>query len=375
MSNKVNYAPRLPKLFKELGMDNYKSLFLIDVGASGGIDNRWKSFGEKLEAVGFDPLISEVERLNKLNTNPKVRYEEGFIVYKDLDKCYPPELRNNDSSFFNSFSRSSAVRAVQVKNYNYIQEHFNSGDSPVYSERSLQLDDFVKKNGITDLDFLKIDTDGHDFPVLLGSEESLQSASVLGVEIEAQFQGAPHPYANTFSNIDQFLRSKGFSLFNLDNYFYSRATLPSEFLYSLFAQTVNGHIQWGEAVYFRDLADKNYTQRFNFPITLDKIIKLACLYELYGLNDCAAELLVNRADEFNFTQNLDVLLDALTPSFKGETLTYRGYISKFDKNPDAWFPSIEEKISNRLSKYVISLSRILAKPLYWGYKFLKKIKK
>jgi FkbM family methyltransferase len=374
MANIINYSPRLPKLFKDLGMDTYKSLFVVDVGASGGIHDRWDLFGEKLEAIGFDPLTSEVERLNKLNVNPKIKYEEGFIVYKDLDKHYPIEQRNEASAYFNSFAKSSAVRASQAKNYNYAQEHFNAGKALVYSEKFFEIDDYVKENNISDIDFIKIDTDGHDFPVLLGSEKTLDNCSVLGLEVEAQFHGEPHPYANTFSNIDQFLRSKGFTLFNLDSYFYSRGALPAEFLYTILAQTVTGHIQWGEALYFRDLADKNYSQKFNFPITLDKVIKLACLFELHGLNDCAADLLINRAEEFGFTKHLDVLLDALTPSFRGRQLTYKEYIKRFDENPKEWFPSIEGKINERLFGDASGKRGILIKLLSCGYKLLKKFK-
>lgn len=374
MSNKINHSPRLPKLFKQLGMDNYKSLFVIDVGASGGIADRWNLFEDKFEAIAFEPLIAEVERLNKTKTNPKVRYVDGFIIYKDLDKYYPAELRNSDSSFFNSFATSSAQRANDAKSYNYIKEHFNAGQSIIYSDRFMELDGYVKENSVTDIDFIKIDTDGHDLPVLLGAEQTLEDTAVLGIEIEAQFHGASHPYANTFSNIDQFLRSKGFSLFHMDNYFYSRRALPAEFCGDFFGQTKNGKIEWGEALYFRDLSNKNYTQRFNFPITLDKIIKLACLFEVHGLNDCAAELLINRAEEFGFATHLDVLLNALTPSFRGKQLGYKDYIKRFDENPKEWFPSIEGKMNERLFGDVSGRS-LLVKLLSWGYKLFKKLKR
>lgn len=374
MSNKINYSSRLPKLFKELGMDNYKSLFVIDVGASGGISDRWNLFGDKLEAIGFDPLIAEVERLNKKSHNSKIRYEDAFLIYRDLDKYYPATLRNSDSAFFNSFATSSAQRANDAKSYNYIKEHFNAGQSIIYSEKFIELNDYVKDNNITDVDFIKIDTDGNDLFVLWGAEQTLENAAVLGIEVEAQFHGSSHPYANTFSNIDRFLKEKGFSLFNMDNYYYSRGALPEEFYGDFFGQTKKGKIEWGEALYFRDLANKNYSQKYNFPVTLEKVVKLACLFELHGLNDCAAELLINRAEVFNYTQHLDVLLNALTPPFKGNQLTYKEYVQSFDKNPKDWFPSLEEKIGNKLFDDS-SLKKVLIKVLSLGYRMLRKISK
>ena len=64
MSNKINYAPRLPSLFKELGMNHYERFFLIDVGASSGIDERWNAFGEKLEAIGFEEFINDTNAVS-----------------------------------------------------------------------------------------------------------------------------------------------------------------------------------------------------------------------------------------------------------------------------------------------------------------------
>ena len=320
--------------------------------------------------------MAEVERLNSLNKNPRVRYEDGFVVYKDWDKHYPPEIRNEDSFFYNSFRKSSAARVSEVKNYNYIQNNFNAGEAVVHSSRFLQLDDFVKENNIPVIDFIKTDTDGYDLPVLLGSEKILESCNVLGLEVESIFHGSPHPYANTFSNIDRFLKTKGFSLFNLETYFYSRGALPAQFLYDIFAQTRTGKVEFAEAFYFRDLAKKDYEQKFNFKVTLDMVLKLACLYEVFGLNDCAAELLMNRAGEFGFEDHLDTLLDALTPRFKGQKLTYKEYIKKFDENPEAFFPqssATENDIQKEISWLLQSKLWKVVKPFYSVLKFFRRL--
>ena len=41
-----------------------EEFFLIDVGASNGIAHFWYCFGDKLRAVGFDPLIPEMNKQN-----------------------------------------------------------------------------------------------------------------------------------------------------------------------------------------------------------------------------------------------------------------------------------------------------------------------
>lgn len=336
----MNYHPSLLNLFKQNNFPSFEEFLLLDVGASGGIENYWLTLGDKLKAVGFDPLTSEVKRLNQENKNSNILYEEGFVTYNKLDQNFPMELRNDPIASLNnsSYERSSSVRAATAKNYNYIQEHFNAGEPACYSSKYFELDDYVKDKQIRTVDFIKIDTDGHDFPVLLGAEQVLDQKGVLGLSVECQFHGSTHPYANTFSNIDQFLRSKGFSLFNLDVWKYSRAALPCIFNYDIFAQTQTGPVQWGEAVYFRDLADKNYEQKFNYKITNENIIKLAFLYELFGLTDCAVELLIEKREQVNSYGQLEKILNSLTPLLRGKKLSYQNYICKFDENPELWLP-------------------------------------
>ena len=344
----INHSPLLPSLLAAFGLDKFEDFFLIDVGASGGISDHWKAFGEKLNAIGFDPLLTEVERLNKLNTNPKISYEAGFITYSELDTRYEKDCDLNSCTFW---ERTSAARAEKNKNYSHIETRFNNGEKPVYSTQFFNLDDFVKSRNIHTADFIKIDTDGHDFPVLLGADHILDNHGVLGVEIEAQFHGPSASYSNTFSNIDQLLRSKGFTLFSLNPYRFSRGDFPSDFLYDIYAQTKLGQVRWADAVYFRDLADINYSQKTNFSVTSDKVIKLAYLYELYNLRDCAVELLINRTDEFNFPKDsLRQIFDAMVPFLQNRQLNYKEYMKEFDTNPDQWFP-VNSKTCKEPSKH------------------------
>ncbi|RZI45131.1 FkbM family methyltransferase [Candidatus Finniella inopinata] len=339
-SSSVNETLSLLKVFDQLGFQEIKKILVLDVGASGGIEPHWSSLGNKLSAIGFDPLVSEVKRLNETNTNSNVCYEEGFVTYNRLDQHFPHTLRDDPVASVNnsSYERTSCVRATKAKQYDYVQQHFNAGQSVVYSDKYFQLDDYVQDHKIEVVDFIKIDTDGHDFPVLLGAEKIIGTKGVLGLSVECQFHGSTHAYANTFSNIDQFLRAKGFTLFNLDVWKYSKAALPAPFVYDIYAQTQSGPAQWAEAVYFRDLADQSYERKFDFPITKDKALKLACLYELFGLNDCAAEILLETHERFGFSPHLQEMLNTLTPSLKGRKVSYESYIQKFDKNPDLWFP-------------------------------------
>ena len=339
-TRQLNQNPILPAKFAQSSQHKINELMLIDVGASGGIDDVWKCFGSSLKAVGFDPLITEVDRLNAASKDPGVRYEAALIGCPGYDNLFPPTLRQNRiaSKDNSSFQGTSAVRASDAMRLNYVKEVYNAGAEVRLTDRLISLDAFVQESGIRSVDFVKIDTDGHDIEVILGAENMLKTQEVLGICIESQMHGATHPYSNTFANIDRLLRDWGFTLFDLDLWRYSRRSLPDQFFYKIPAQTLTGQVQWGEAVYFRDVASAGYQQMHGFSAGLAKKIKLACLFEIYGLPDCSAQMLAQLQQETGdpfFTG----LLDELVAAYRGKRMPYSQFLESFDSDPKRFFPS------------------------------------
>ncbi len=314
---------------------------LIDVGASGGIDGFWaECFGANLKAVGFDPLIAEVDRLNRTHGYGGVRYEAALVGCPDYDTLFPKSLRQDSIASKNnsSFQETSAARATEAMRMNYVKEVFNSGAEIRLSDRLVSLDDYVQQSGIGSVDFVKIDTDGHDIEVILGAEKMLRAQEVLGLSIEAQMHGASHPYSNTFANIDRLIREWGFTLFDLDLWRYSRRSLPDKFYYQIPAQTVTGQVQFAEAVYFRDLARPDYEQMHGYAAGLAKRIKLACLFEIYGLPDCSAQILAQLLEQTG-DRFFSTLLDELVARYRGSRRSYSKFLERFDADPKRFFPS------------------------------------
>ena len=158
------------------------------------------------------------------------------------------------------------------------------------SSRRITLDAYLSSVLPVSPDFLKIDTDGNDYAVLLGAAKTIQDG-LLGISIECQFHGAVHAFANSFSNIDGYLRERGFSMFDLTLYRYSRSALPAPFLTRTRSDDQRS-AQLGKALYFRDLAEPSYERMFGIAPTRERLLKLCCLFALYQLDDCAAEVLV-----------------------------------------------------------------------------------
>ena len=320
------------------GLWGDSDLCLVDVGASGGIHARWSDYGDRLRAVGFDPLVLEVERLNGLETRPKVRYEALSVGAGSRDHA-PPRVSSEDRQvqfFLQTLERSSALAAHRILNMDYIRSIYNTGSRVEYSSRTTTLDEYFAAPQVLRPDFLKVDTDGDDYDVLLGGAKLIESGAFLGISIEVRFQGDAPDRANSFSNIDRFLRPRGFTLFDLETHRYSRSALPAPFAIGVPAQTVSGQVRWGEALYFRDLASPGYEKAFGLSLTGERILKLCCLFRSHGLSDCAAELLVT-SEVLRALHERSALIDLLTPTLFGDT-RYDEYIARFNANPAAWLP-------------------------------------
>jgi hypothetical protein len=331
-------SPVLPGVIRAWDPAAIPSFGLIDVGCSGGIDSFWDSFGAALHALGYDPLEAEVARLNASSPGPNVRYRAAFVGCENYDSLFPPELRRDQtlSRDGHSFPLTSAAAWCESFSVDYEKEIYNLGAERAYSEERVTLDTDPAVASLPAADFLKVDTDGHDIEVLYGARKLLES-SILGVLTEAQFHGPSHPYSNTFANIDTYLRDLGFALFDLETFHYTDATLPGEFVHPLPAQTHAGPVQWADALYLRDLRLERYGRMYPaFEQTRGRLLKTACLMEMFGFPDAAARLLVRLAAESGEAFYRECL-DLLARRYR-KARSHQELLDRFRSNPDAFFP-------------------------------------
>lgn len=91
---------------------------------------------------------------------------------------------------------------------------------------------------------------------------------------------------------------------------------------------------WGDALYLKDLVEVKATGQ---EIPTPQIIKMICIQEIYGLYDCAAELLITFRDQLSHTANVDHCLNLLAREM-GPYKTYQEHMHQFKTNPQAFFP-------------------------------------
>ena len=190
------------------------------------------------------------------------------------------------------FQRTSAVRAAEVAGLDYAREHFNAGAPIELTETRIVLDEYFEPDDGGASTSSRSTRTAATSTSCVAQKRSSATEACLGWPSRRSSTGRSRSDANLFSNVDQYLRGLGFGLFDLEVYRYSRSALPAEFALDVPAQTVTGQISWGEAIYFRDLGDPDYESTWGFEPSATDVHKLMCLFEIFGLPDCSAELVL-----------------------------------------------------------------------------------
>ena len=320
----TNPKSKVTRKLSERIKDNF---IVLDVGASNGYARIWRAFGEKLTLHGFDPLVNEMDRLQEKEQNPNVKFHSYYVGEEDKGIGLNPSEKLSPSIEKPGFrNRLATFHAKTMADYNQIKEKFNSGQMVVLADRMIRLDTFFPPEKHRDVDFIKVDTDGHDIQVLRGATEIINSGALLGLDVEVRFLGPQGDRANIFRNIDRMLADAGFSLFHLEPKKYSRAALPRMFLKNRPTISPHGQVRWSNAVYLRDLGSPGASA----SLPIDKVIKAICLFDLYDLPDVAAEIILEEKDRLSDVFPIDELLDLITPEISGKAVSYAEYMSQFE---------------------------------------------
>jgi len=281
-------------------------LVVVDVGARGGVEWFWKVFGDGVRVVAFEPDPEECARLQAAG--------EKNVTYLPL-----------------ALAAGRGTRTLHVGQYPATSSfypndpawcgRFDVGDVlRVQSEIELATTSLRDALAGKRADFLKLDVEGAELDVLRGADLQPVLGLVTEVRFTEKMSGCP-----AFADLDNFCRAAGFDLYDLDLYRYSRRALPYPYLYDYhddagrpgLGPTVQGQPLVGDALYLRD------------GLTAGQPVKLACLFEVFGLSDCAAETLKAHRAVFAQWADPDLLLDLLVPPVKDERLSYADYTARY----------------------------------------------
>jgi FkbM family methyltransferase len=249
-------------------------LVLVDVGARGGLKRNWHAARQHLHVLGFEPDKREYDRLTSTpTTDPATTWFDVALsnrtgpirlhIARDrgLTSIFEP-----DRAFLNTFPQA---------------DRFDTAD--VQQVDADRLDALVEPRGVTDVDFLKVDTQGSELLVLEGAAQTLDRWAI-GVEVEVEFTPI-YREQPVFADVDRWLRTLGFMLFDLRPCYWKRAAGSS-------IGGPRGQIIWADALYLKSVPSLRSTLDRLEPATRKaKLLKTLSITVLYGYFDYALEVL------------------------------------------------------------------------------------
>ena len=183
IKNKIGIQPRI----------------IFDVGANVGQTAKFLTRHFPTATIhSFEPVSSSFEILSAATSgNPNVRCHH--IALSDVQQQLAIKLFEGSASVLNS-----------------INDHLQNSSEGAKVEMitTNTLDQFIAEHNITEIDLLKIDTEGYEIPVLKGSIKALESNKIKMIYLEVGF--SRNNVRNTFlTDIVEFLVQNNFSLFGL----------------------------------------------------------------------------------------------------------------------------------------------------------------
>lgn len=316
----------LIRLFSTGGFGPIEPLRLMDIGARGGIQPRWLPLVRWLEVTGFEPDEVECARLNAHFS----RNNEHVTIYA---RALSDASEHKTLYVTGSPNSSGLVKSDQSFVLRLQKKHFDT--LRVVEERTiatLSIDDFLADQSVKRPDFIKIDVEGAEPLVLAGARQLLANNSLLGVESEIWL--GPIKNGDNLSRIDMIMRGSRFHLFDLVMRRYPRRSFPHGFLasrgpYRKSNSEQLGQPLTGDILYLRDPVWELEKGLSGFDWTDSTVVKMALIFSIYDLPDCAIELLTTYSDNFNSKLPFELMFDALTPvAPSGRRLKYRQYLAR-----------------------------------------------
>lgn len=334
----INYNPRLLKRISQLRLFKDDPFIYLDVGCRGGVSEVWKTLNPDFIYYGIDPDAEEINRLTENESNPNYHYFNYFAGLPPDDMFFKDDearnLTKEEFEYYNPWMNYSFHRAREIQKQPPEIDNIDLMPQNNETAERIPLGEFIQNHSIQNLDFLKIDTDGYDYEVIASADPAIDELQTLGMSIEIFINQPYFKSSNSIYHIDPFLRKKGFILHELKLRKHSRKDLPAKFLFSNCILTATGQPVWADAIYAKNGASPHFSALFNKSLSTIKLLKLACIYDVFHLPDCAAECINTRKDDIARLADPEDLLNHLTPlmTIQGKSgyLTYAQYIRMFE---------------------------------------------
>ena len=276
-------------------------IILVDIGAAGGINNRFAPVINNLKSILFEP---------DKDSNELLKNEDHQIVYnfacgeKEEEKPLFLNKQRTTSSFFRPNKKF-------IAKFPYA-DRYNSEAEIIMQIKKL---DFITRD-FPYIDFLKIDTQGSELGIINGATKVLENCWGVEVEIEFQpmYEGQP-----LFCHIDYALKKNKFELFDIQRYYWARNTLPD-------ITKTRGQIIFGNALYFKPIEEivSIITKIGDDNLRRSRLFSLIAILVIYQRQDYALEILthfnkdLNKEEKTLIKNVCNQKVRTVIPNFKGK---------------------------------------------------------
>jgi FkbM family methyltransferase len=265
-------------------------IHVIDVGARGGCPEELASLRGQIDYVAFDADAKEAERLA---ASPPA----GFRKFSMLPYFIGPDTGRKTFHLFEGPGDSSAL----PPNPSYRRFSPDFGVARDVTVEATTLDELAAQGRLSDVDVLKLDTQGTEYDILAASPWALQRALLVEAEVEfiEMYLGQ-----KLFFDVHRLMHEKGFELLYLNRVFIRRHAYHGP---------ARGQLIFGDALFGlrEDLARQ---------LPLGKKAKYVVLLIQYGHLDFAQALYASSAE-----------LQAEYPQLAGHFHVYHGLFSKLKR--------------------------------------------
>ena len=309
-----------------------KNIYIIDVGASGGLHPRWQKIARSnFKAVLFEPDPREFGRLRQT-------LGDQYIVINSALSDSPQELKFH-------LCRMQQTSSIFPPNFELLKHYPEFDRFDVLDTIKIKTDTVdaqLKKAGIEAVDFIKIDAQGYELSILRGADQTLER--VTGLEIEVEFLPI-YKDQPLFPEVDRFTTGRGFELIDLKRYYWRKVGAHR------YGAGQKGQIVFGDALYFRTPEDI-CTEA---GVDDERILRSLAVYMAYGYFDFADALfnlssekgILSGGVQEHIRQYLKGSEKFALPNFKGKGHIERAFKKMADLfTIDYWASGSDEKIGN-----------------------------